>query len=85
MQKLNVNPIAPVIGGALQHPAERFALFSGNVFFKDYPYFLPCFVSASFSAVTWIIAYFFLEEVSAPGCYRLNFPLTRTTTPDRRC
>ncbi|KAI6044360.1 major facilitator superfamily domain-containing protein [Pisolithus marmoratus] len=33
-----------------------------STFFKTYPYFLPCSVSATFAAIAWLVAYFWLEE-----------------------
>jgi len=53
-----------VIGGALSRPAERFPnLFGNNEFLKEYPYFLPCAVPATFTVVAWLVAFFFLKEV----------------------
>ncbi|KAF8317182.1 MFS general substrate transporter [Clavulina sp. PMI_390] len=54
--------IAPVIGGALQHPAERLLIFKGNKFLAANPYFLPCFVSALCCACAWVFAFFALGE-----------------------
>ncbi|KAI6098251.1 major facilitator superfamily domain-containing protein [Pisolithus croceorrhizus] len=57
--------IGPLIGGLLEHPAENFpAVFGGSTFFKAYPYFLPCSVSATFAVLCWFIAYFLLEETT---------------------
>jgi hypothetical protein len=53
----------PVIGGALQHPAERFTIFHGNKFLENFPYFIPCFIAAACSAFTWGVAFFTLREV----------------------
>ena len=53
-----------MIGGALSRPAERFpSLFGNNKFMKAYPYFLPCAVPATFTAVIWVVAFLFLKEV----------------------
>ncbi|PFH51063.1 hypothetical protein AMATHDRAFT_59741 [Amanita thiersii Skay4041] len=55
--------VAPIIGGMLSRPAEQFpGLFGNNQFLKKYPYFLPCAVSASFSATAWLVAFIFLKE-----------------------
>ena len=52
------------MGGALSHPAERFPYTFGNSeFLKKYPYFLPCAVSATFSALAWVLALVCLKEV----------------------
>ncbi|KAI6010769.1 major facilitator superfamily domain-containing protein [Pisolithus orientalis] len=59
--------IGPLIGGLLEHPAEKYpTVFGGATFFKTYPYFLPCLMSAAFAVLCWFIAYFLLEEVSSP-------------------
>jgi len=53
------------IGGSLSRPAERFPdTFGNSEFLKKYPYFLPCAVAATFSALTWVITFVFLQEVS---------------------
>ncbi|EIE90760.1 hypothetical protein RO3G_15471 [Rhizopus delemar RA 99-880] len=54
---------AGMIGGYLNHPATHFpSLFSANQFLKDYPYFLPCFVSALGSTIGFILGYIYLKE-----------------------
>ncbi|KAI6044364.1 major facilitator superfamily domain-containing protein [Pisolithus marmoratus] len=61
------NTVGPLIGGLLEHPTEKFpAVFRDSVFFKKYPYFLPCSVSATFAVICWFIAYFSLEETITP-------------------
>ncbi|KAJ4493069.1 major facilitator superfamily multidrug-resistance, DHA1 sub-family [Lentinula edodes] len=61
--------LGPMIGGALARPAEQFPhLFGHNEFLKKYPYFLPCAVPATFSAIAWLVTFLFLEEtVQAPA------------------
>lgn len=54
---------SPMIGGSLSNPTDRFPKFFSYVFFKKYPYFLPCCVAACFSALGFILCYFFLKEV----------------------
>ncbi|KAF8886047.1 major facilitator superfamily domain-containing protein [Gymnopilus junonius] len=55
--------LGPMIGGWLSRPAERFPeMFGRNEFLKEYPYFLPCAVPATFTVLAWIITYSFLEE-----------------------
>jgi len=64
--------LGPVIGGLLSRPAERFPdLFGNNEFLKKYPYFLPCAVPATYSAVTWVVALLFLKE-TAPSSASLS-------------
>jgi len=61
-----------MIGGALSRPAERFPnVFGNNELLKEYPYFLPCAVPATFTAVVWLVAFFFLKEVC-------DFPVSYT-------
>ncbi|KAM6504117.1 member of major facilitator superfamily multidrug-resistance, DHA1 sub-family [Amanita muscaria] len=55
--------LGPIIGGSLSRPAEQFPhLFGNNEFLKKYPYFLPCAVPATFTAVAWLVTFFFLKE-----------------------
>jgi len=54
----------PLIGGSLERPTEKFPAVFGNFsFLKEYPYLLPCFVSATFAAICWFIVALFLKEV----------------------
>src|SRR5258707_13723580 len=55
---------SPMIGGSLSRPTERFPdTFGNSEFLRNYPYFLPCAVSATFSAFAWIMTLVFLREV----------------------
>ncbi|KAJ7595446.1 member of major facilitator superfamily multidrug-resistance, DHA1 sub-family [Mycena floridula] len=55
--------LGPLIGGALARPVDQFPnIFGGSAFLKKYPYFLPCAVPATFSAIAWIVTYLFLKE-----------------------
>ncbi|KAG6836905.1 hypothetical protein H0H93_001492 [Arthromyces matolae] len=60
--------LGPIIGGSLARPADRFpALFGNNDFLKRYPYFLPCAVPATFTAIAWLVTLlFFKETLKAP-------------------
>lgn len=54
----------PLIGGSLAKPADRFPdIFGNSAFFKEYPYFLPCSVAATVTALSWLIAFLFMKEV----------------------
>ena len=54
----------PIIGGLLEQPAKQFpAIFGNSSFLKEYPYFLPCAISATFAVMCWFIAALFLQEV----------------------
>jgi len=60
-----LNQLGPIIGGSLSRPAERFpSLFGNNEFLKKYPYFLPCAVPATYSALAWLLAFLFLKETA---------------------
>lgn len=53
-----------MLGGALSRPAERFPnIFGRSEFLKEYPYFLPCAVPATFALIVWTVTYIFLKEV----------------------
>ena len=55
--------IGPIIGGVLSNPAVEFPIFFGNnKFLKEYPYFLPCAISATLTLAIWIVALIFLKE-----------------------
>ncbi|KAI5990099.1 MFS general substrate transporter [Pisolithus albus] len=54
--------IAPLFGGGLVKPHDRWPeLFSGS-FWVQYPYFLPSLVSASFTAFSFLVTALFLKE-----------------------
>ncbi|KAH9838448.1 MFS general substrate transporter [Rhodofomes roseus] len=54
--------LGPMIGGQLAKPHDRWPnLFTAPIW-TQYPYLLPCAVSASFSAFTFVIASIFLKE-----------------------
>ncbi|KAI0784273.1 member of major facilitator superfamily multidrug-resistance, DHA1 sub-family [Abortiporus biennis] len=67
--------LGPAIGGYLSRPAEQFPeIFGHNQFLKDYPYFLACAVPATFSAVAFLVTFFFLHEtVKTPVTLRRLF------------
>jgi len=54
-----------MIGGLLSRPADQFPdLFGNSEFLRNYPYFLPCAVPATFTLFAWVITFFFLKETS---------------------
>jgi ABC-type anion transport system duplicated permease subunit len=62
--------VGPLIGGLLSHPVDRFpAIFGGNNFLKVHPYFLPCAVPASLTALIWVITFQYLKETSSPKSF----------------
>ncbi|KAF8325449.1 major facilitator superfamily domain-containing protein [Cantharellus anzutake] len=56
--------VAPFVGGSLQHPAERFPAYFDHPLWRRYPYFLPCFVAASFPIFAFFIGLMFLKETN---------------------
>ncbi|KAI6167959.1 MFS multidrug-resistance DHA1 sub-family [Pisolithus thermaeus] len=70
--------LGPLIGGLLSRPADHFPNVFGNVeFMKEYPYFLPCAVPATFAAIAWIVTFLFLKE-TLPNNFESELP---TETP----
>ncbi|PVI03908.1 MFS general substrate transporter [Periconia macrospinosa] len=55
--------IGPVIGGALERPAEKFPSLFGRIqFFKEYPYAFPSFISALVGLTAAISAAIIIKE-----------------------
>ncbi|KAI7907138.1 major facilitator superfamily domain-containing protein [Cokeromyces recurvatus] len=59
--------IGPMLGGFLSHPVSNYPNVFSNLgiisdFLTNYPYFLPCFISASICTLGLIFGIFFLEE-----------------------
>ncbi|SAL98074.1 hypothetical protein [Absidia glauca] len=59
--------IGPLLGGFLSNPVTTYPALFGNLgsltdFLLIYPYFLPCFISASICGVGFIFGVLFLEE-----------------------
>ena len=63
--------IGPMLGGTFSNPADKFPLLDIPLL-RQYPYLMPCLVSAAFSAVGATLAYFLLEEVRtvSPSAFR---------------
>ncbi|OAD78155.1 hypothetical protein PHYBLDRAFT_140257 [Phycomyces blakesleeanus NRRL 1555(-)] len=60
-----IGMIGPALGGYLSRPVEGFPEYFGdNEFLKEYPYFLPCFVSSIGSFIGFLIGYFYLNETN---------------------
>lgn len=53
---------SPLIGGALADPANEYPRLFDRAFFRDYPYFLPCFVTGLVAFAVGLATFFFLEE-----------------------
>ncbi|KAF9231226.1 major facilitator superfamily domain-containing protein [Melanogaster broomeanus] len=56
-----------LLGGSLERPADRFPeIFGHSAFLKKYPYFLPCSVPATVTALSWFVTFRFLKETTKP-------------------
>jgi hypothetical protein len=55
--------LSPFIGGILSRPQDRWPRVFSHAFWTNYPYFLPCLVSACYACVSSVIVAKFLEEV----------------------
>ncbi|KIL00657.1 hypothetical protein PAXRUDRAFT_29651 [Paxillus rubicundulus Ve08.2h10] len=60
--------IGPLIGGSFSHPASKYPELFDLEFWRDYPYFLPCLISAIVAIIGGLLGYAFLEE--KPMCAR---------------
>ncbi|KAL7316843.1 hypothetical protein PS15m_003279 [Mucor circinelloides] len=59
--------IGPMLGGFLSHPVTAYPNIFGNLgvltdFLTEYPYFLPCFISASICILGLVFGIFHLQE-----------------------
>ena len=63
MQVVDRRTSRPMIGGSLSHPHERFSKTFPGSFWKDYPYFLPCLVSAIYVLFALLITLIMFKEV----------------------
>ncbi|SRR5258708_4680952 len=81
--------LAAFVGGTLQHPGDKFPKAFSSAFWSRHPFFLPCFVTSSVAAITWIFAFFFLKEVGFSLHNTLAYPYLHSQTqvsrrgPDR--
>ncbi|KIJ62919.1 hypothetical protein HYDPIDRAFT_93484 [Hydnomerulius pinastri MD-312] len=67
--------LGPIIGGSLSRPQDQFPTLFSGAFWGEYPYFLPCCVAAMFSAATFLVVLFFLNE-TLPGTFFYKPPLS---------
>ncbi|PFH51071.1 hypothetical protein AMATHDRAFT_143366 [Amanita thiersii Skay4041] len=73
--------LGPLMGGSLARPHERFPrVFSGE-FWKEYPYFLPCAVSAGCVFVSFMVALLCFQETLTKRPVRRYS--SDTITPDQ--
>ncbi|KAL0947387.1 hypothetical protein HGRIS_013502 [Hohenbuehelia grisea] len=66
--------VGPLIGGSLSNPARKYGGLFDNLFFHEYPYFLPSFTAAMTSFVVAIASFTFLKE-SMPAKIAMNSPV----------
>ncbi|KIL64431.1 hypothetical protein M378DRAFT_78319 [Amanita muscaria Koide BX008] len=75
--------IAPLIGGSLSHPHERFPAVFTSEFWREFPYFLPCFSVATFAFVCVLITLLlFNETLPRHHRQRISAPFSGTPTCD---
>ena len=53
----------PMIGGAFANAAQKYPSLFGYDFLRQYPYFMPCFVTGSLGLLGFVLGWFSLEEV----------------------
>lgn len=60
--------IGPLIGGVLSRPQDRWPNAFSHPFWAEFPYFLPCVGTATYTLISFILTAFFLKETvpSAP-------------------
>ncbi|KAJ3557587.1 hypothetical protein NM688_g1389 [Phlebia brevispora] len=54
--------VGPLIGGVLSKPRDHWPELFSSTFWVEYPYFLPCAASATFSALIFFVTLIFLKE-----------------------
>jgi len=60
--------VGPLIGGVLSRPQDRWPGIFSHPFWAQYPYFLPCLVSAVYVCLAlFLVATFFQETVNSPS------------------
>ncbi|KAI1797427.1 MFS general substrate transporter [Ganoderma leucocontextum] len=59
--------IGPIIGGVFSMPADHWPAFQHGAFWRTYPYFLPCVVTACISISAFVFALVGLKEKGAQG------------------
>ena len=54
----------PLIGGVLSRPQDRWPNAFSHPFWAEFPYFLPCVGTATYTLISFILTALFLKEVS---------------------
>ncbi|KAJ9061276.1 hypothetical protein DSO57_1022190 [Entomophthora muscae] len=75
--------VGPIMGGFLTHPVENYPwLFGGSHFLKEYPYFLPCGLTASFCLIGFVFVHLFLWETLQLDTL-VTTPLLQSSSDDK--
>jgi len=65
--------VGPILGGVLEHPAEKYPWLFGRVaFLRAYPYFLPCLLAGSSTIVGALLSLLLESDGSMRGSIRLG-------------
>ena len=74
--------IAPLIGGLLCEPADRFpSVFSQDGIFGRNPYFLPCLVTVVYNMFAVLFVWLLLEETKVGTWYQPSSPSSLSSLP----
>ncbi len=65
--------LRPLIGGILSRPQDRWPNVFSHPFWAEYPYFLPCVGTATYTLLSFILTALFLKEVR--HCCHLSWRL----------
>jgi hypothetical protein len=63
--------LRPLIGGVLSRPQDRWPNAFSHPFWAEFPYFLPCVGTATYTLLSFILTALFLKEVGhhyPPSC-----------------
>jgi len=76
--------IGPFIGGVLSRPQDRWPDRFSHPFWAEYPYFLPCLVSAAYALLSFVISAIYLKETldCTPAEESHDAVTSKTTSPD---
>ncbi|KAJ8586694.1 MFS general substrate transporter [Rhizopogon salebrosus TDB-379] len=76
--------IGPLMGGTLARPQDHWPALFAHPFWRRYPYFLPCAVSAFLFILAFFMLLFFLEETLPTKCRaKLSLGLLSDADVDR--
>ncbi|KAL1758831.1 major facilitator superfamily domain-containing protein [Schizophyllum commune] len=72
----------PMIGGAFANAAQKYPSLFGYDFLRQYPYFMPCFVTGSLGLLGFVLGWFSLEE-TLPTKRKMNMSRCDSPSPER--